>query len=91
MVHTLQDSYSQCQIGQSPVITYTIMYFDPQTNVSCGLDTVAASSCNDQICHHVFDLNALCSNSPSISVTVLATNAQGDVTESEPITTLLRK
>ena len=60
------------------------MYFHPHNNVSCGLDTIAALSCNDQICHHVFDLNALCSNSTLVSVTVLATNAQRDA---EPITT----
>ena len=58
------------------------MYFDPQTNASCGLGTIAASSCIDQICNDVFDLNALCSNSTRVSVTVLATNAQGDVKES---------
>ena len=87
----LQDSHNQCQIGRIPVISYTIKYFDPQSNTSCGLDTFAASSCTDQICNNVFDLGTLCSNSTSVLVTVLATDVHGNRQESEPITVVLRE
>ena len=89
--YMLQDYHGQCQIGQSPVISYAIKYFDPHTNASCGLDIIAASSCIDQICKNVFDLDTLCSNSTSVLVTVSAMNALGDEQESEPITVVLRE
>ena len=91
VVHTLQGSHRQCLIDQNPVISYTIKYFDPQTNISCGLNTVPASSCTDQICNSIWDLGAICLNSTSILVTVLATGAYGDVQESEPFMVVLRK
>ena len=86
-----QDSHSQCQIGRSQVISYTIKYFDPQINASCGLDTIAASSCTDRICNRVFNLDTPCSNSTSVLVTVLATGVHGDVQESEYFLVELRK
>ena len=87
----LQDSLSYCQIGQSPVISYTIKYFDPKTNASCGSDTIAASSCIDQICDNVYELDTLCSNSTSASVTIVATDEHGHGQESESITVVLRE
>ena len=89
----MQGSQNQCQTGRSPIISYTIKYLDPQTNVSCGLDTIMASSssCTIQICNNIFDLDTLCSNSTRVLVTVLGTGAHGDVQESEPFILLLGK
>ena len=87
----LQEFRGQCQRGQSPVISYAIKYFDLHANASCGLDIIDASSCIDQICNNVFDLDTLCSNSTSVLVTVSAMNALGDGQESEPITAVLRE
>ena len=91
VVHTLQGSHGHCLIDQNPVISYTVKYFDPQADVSCGLDTVAASSCTDQICNSVFDLGALCSNSTSVLITLLASDRHGDGQESGSTTAVLSK
>ena len=91
VVHILQGSHRQCLIDQNTVISYTIKYFDPQTNITCGLNTIPASSCTDQICNSIWDLGAICLNSTSILVTLLATSEYGDVRESEPFMVVLRK
>ena len=90
-VMQIQNSHSQCQIGHSPVFSYTIKYFDNGTNISCGLDTITASSCTDQICNSVYDLNALCSKSTNVTVIVLGTDVHGNEQESEPFLVILRK
>ena len=87
----IQDSHSQCQIGHSPVFSYTIKYFDNGTNIRCGSDTITASSCTDQICNSVYDLGALCSKSTHVTVIVLGIDVQGNEQESEPFLVILRK
>ena len=87
----MQESHSQCPIGRSPVVSYTIKYFDPHNNLSCGLDTIANSACTNQICNSVFDLDTLCSNSTHVSVTVLGTDERGNEQESEIFLVALRK
>ena len=87
----MQDSHGQCQTGQSSVFSYTIKYFDNGTNISCGLDTITASSCTNQICNNVYDLDVLCSNSTHVTVIVLGTDVHGNEQESEPFFVVLRK
>ena len=87
----MQESHSQCQIGRSPAVSYSIKYFDPHSNLSCGLDTIADSACTNQICNSVFDLDTLCSNSTHVSVTVLGTDVLGNEQESEIFLVALRK
>ena len=67
--------------------SYTIVYTDSYSGVTCASATILVSSCVGDPCSHEFEFSSSdCPNSIAKNVTVYGSNLLGDGRRSEPIT-----
>ena len=86
MLYIIQEPINISEGIDGSANSYTIIYFNSASRITCGEDTIPASECQNQICRHLFNVSvSSCTPDTNISVTVYATNMLGDGSISIPI------
>ena len=65
--------------------SYTATFSDFTSGSICGSATIPASSCQNGVCRHMFEVSPPCSSNVDVSINVYATNILGDGPSSHPV------
>ena len=71
-------------IDGSP-ISYNITYADLNSGGTCGTFTIPATTCQDSVCLHTYQITSPCLPNEGIAISVLSTNILGSGPPSQPV------
>ena len=82
----MQDFFNISEGIEGSATSFTVIFSDAVSDITCDKATLSVSSCCGGTCRHVFKVSSSsCPPSADIAVTVYATNILGNGTHSEPM------